>query len=417
MLRQIALGAPRREAFDALRERNTSVGIGHLRDGASSRPRSSACRSPRRSSTSRATCARSAFQRAPPARAEGDAARVDRDDRGHRPRRGHHHRLEPLRQHRHQPVEVSDAGERTLRQTRACGHSSGCVLLVPADRAERHGLRAARQPQPGARRDGRARARGLRLVPAAALLGPVGRSAQHAPRVPGRRPGAHLHDLSPTSARRARSSSTRSAPRCWPGCSSGRPGAACSAAGCWSATTRWSSSAATGCTSCTPTRRATSRRSSCCRRCTRWPPPAAPRCARCSTARPRRSSALASAERRGRGRAERARVAREMHDSLGKTLYGIALAARGLSHRIERRGAGRRGGRARPVGRRAGGRRGGAGADLRPALGHARAARWATRWSATSRALVASATGSPPSCRPTASTCRTRARATSCSAS
>jgi signal transduction histidine kinase len=45
--------------------------------------------------------------------------------------------------------------------------------------------------------------------------------------------------------------------------------------------------------------------------------------------------ALASAERRAAAGAERARVAREMHDSLGKTLYGIALAARGLSHRVE----------------------------------------------------------------------------------
>jgi signal transduction histidine kinase len=45
-------------------------------------------------------------------------------------------------------------------------------------------------------------------------------------------------------------------------------------------------------------------------------------------------AALASAERRAAAGAERARVAREMHDSLGKTLYGIALAARGLSHRV-----------------------------------------------------------------------------------
>jgi signal transduction histidine kinase len=45
--------------------------------------------------------------------------------------------------------------------------------------------------------------------------------------------------------------------------------------------------------------------------------------------------ALARAERRAAAGAERARVAREMHDSLGKTLYGIALAARGLSHRVE----------------------------------------------------------------------------------
>jgi signal transduction histidine kinase len=44
--------------------------------------------------------------------------------------------------------------------------------------------------------------------------------------------------------------------------------------------------------------------------------------------------ALASAERRAAAGAERARVAREMHDSLGKTLYGIALAARALAHRV-----------------------------------------------------------------------------------
>src|ERR671931_17283 len=44
--------------------------------------------------------------------------------------------------------------------------------------------------------------------------------------------------------------------------------------------------------------------------------------------------ALASAERRAAAGAERARVAREMHDSLGKTLYGIALSARALSHRV-----------------------------------------------------------------------------------
>jgi signal transduction histidine kinase len=43
--------------------------------------------------------------------------------------------------------------------------------------------------------------------------------------------------------------------------------------------------------------------------------------------------ALASAERRAAAGAERTRVAREMHDSLGKTLYGIALSARALSHR------------------------------------------------------------------------------------
>jgi signal transduction histidine kinase len=45
-------------------------------------------------------------------------------------------------------------------------------------------------------------------------------------------------------------------------------------------------------------------------------------------------AALATAERRAAAGAERARVAREMHDSLGKTLYGIALSARALSHRV-----------------------------------------------------------------------------------
>lgn len=45
-------------------------------------------------------------------------------------------------------------------------------------------------------------------------------------------------------------------------------------------------------------------------------------------------AALTEAEGRAAAGAERSRVAREMHDSLGKTLYGIALAARGLAHRV-----------------------------------------------------------------------------------
>jgi signal transduction histidine kinase len=45
--------------------------------------------------------------------------------------------------------------------------------------------------------------------------------------------------------------------------------------------------------------------------------------------------ALRSAEGAAAAGAERARVAREMHDSLGKTLYGIALAARALARRVE----------------------------------------------------------------------------------
>ena len=45
--------------------------------------------------------------------------------------------------------------------------------------------------------------------------------------------------------------------------------------------------------------------------------------------------ALGSAERRAAAGAERARVAREMHDSLGKTLYGVALGAHALALRVE----------------------------------------------------------------------------------
>jgi signal transduction histidine kinase len=50
-------------------------------------------------------------------------------------------------------------------------------------------------------------------------------------------------------------------------------------------------------------------------------------------------AALALAEGRAATGAERARVAREMHDSLGKTLYGIALSARALSHRADKEAA------------------------------------------------------------------------------
>jgi signal transduction histidine kinase len=45
--------------------------------------------------------------------------------------------------------------------------------------------------------------------------------------------------------------------------------------------------------------------------------------------------ALRSAEGAAAAGAERTRVAREMHDSLGKTLYGIALSARALARRVE----------------------------------------------------------------------------------
>ena len=45
--------------------------------------------------------------------------------------------------------------------------------------------------------------------------------------------------------------------------------------------------------------------------------------------------ALASAHLAAAAGNERARVAREMHDSLGKTLYGMALSARALARRVE----------------------------------------------------------------------------------
>jgi signal transduction histidine kinase len=45
--------------------------------------------------------------------------------------------------------------------------------------------------------------------------------------------------------------------------------------------------------------------------------------------------ALRAAEGAAAAGAERTRVAREMHDSLGKTLYGVALGARGLALRVE----------------------------------------------------------------------------------
>lgn len=48
------------------------------------------------------------------------------------------------------------------------------------------------------------------------------------------------------------------------------------------------------------------------------------------------SNALAEAEQRAVAADERARLAREMHDSLGKTLHGIALAAEALPMWVER---------------------------------------------------------------------------------
>jgi signal transduction histidine kinase len=45
-------------------------------------------------------------------------------------------------------------------------------------------------------------------------------------------------------------------------------------------------------------------------------------------------TALRGAERAAAASDERARVAREMHDSLGKTLYGIALGARALARKV-----------------------------------------------------------------------------------
>lgn len=50
--------------------------------------------------------------------------------------------------------------------------------------------------------------------------------------------------------------------------------------------------------------------------------------------------ALADARERAAASEERARLARDMHDSLGKTLHGIALAATALARRVARRAEG-----------------------------------------------------------------------------
>ena len=138
---------------------------------------------------------------------------------------------------------------------------------------------------------------------------------------------------------------------------------------------------------------------------------------RCSTARPRPRSRWRSAERRAAAGAERARVAREMHDSLGKTLYGIALAARGALAPRRGRGAGRRR-RRRATCRRPRRwrprRRAGLISDLRSDT----LDRPARRRAGPLRArVVGPQRDRRRTCRPTASTCRIRARATSSTAS
>ena len=80
----------------------------------------------------------------------------------------------------------------------------------------------------------------------------------------------------------------------------------------------------------------TSARSSCCRRCTRsWPSPGAG--ARRAARPPGRGRGDARRRRSARwpSQAERERLARDMHDSLAKTVHGIGFAALALSRRIE----------------------------------------------------------------------------------
>ena len=131
---------------------------------------------------------------------------------------------------------------------------------------------------------------------------------------------------------RARSSTSRSAPRCSAGLLYGYAGRG----GVLAAARRrvpLVARRARGRRRRSPTR---SRPTSACRRSTRSSPPRARRRGGCSTARPRPRPELAEEQGRAAAEAERARLARDMHDSLAKTVSGIGFAALALSRRIER---------------------------------------------------------------------------------
>ena len=237
------------------------------------------------------------------------------------------------------------------------------------------------------------------------------------PGLPGASTWCSTSRSSPTSARRARSSSTRSARRCWPGCCSGPGRGRCSAAGCWSATTCWSCSAATGCDEL----RAHEARDiqALVVLPALYPLAAAGGAAVRGAARPpgrdpgRAGQRRAPRGGRGRARARRARDARLAgqdalrHRARGARRSRTASSARRRAPPPTARDLAAAAQVAAEEAR---------GPDLRPALGHARPA--AGRRAGALRARVVGAQRDRArTCRPTASTCRIRARATSSSAS
>ena len=163
-----------------------------------------------------------------------------------------------------------------------------------------------------------------------------GGAIEHATGVPGRWTWCSTSRSTPTSARRARSSSTRWAPRCWPGSCSARTGAVVLGGGMLVGyyvlvvlsgngldELRAHEARDIQALVVLPALYPLAAAGGAAVRSAAGPPGRDP------------GRRWRSAERRAAAGAERARVAREMHDSLGKTLYGIALAARGLSHRVE----------------------------------------------------------------------------------
>ena len=83
----------------------------------------------------------------------------------------------------------------------------------------------------------------------------------------------------------------------------------------------------------------TSARSSCCPRCTRSSPSPGAGARRLLDRQAEAEDALGEQERMLAAQAERERLARDMHDSLAKTVHGIGFSALALSRRIERRPA------------------------------------------------------------------------------
>ena len=371
VLRQIALGAPRRDAFDALRERNTSDGVEHLRHR---RPAGRGARraADRRARRPRARHAPAGLPARPPARAEGRAARLVVTTAVIAPGAVIIIIAGLLRQRGSQPPQVAMAGRRARPEVRSL------VRLVLLFRLIALNVTIVELPGhpdqvPGV-------IAGLVLAAFASFL-PLrywdrwGADDRAAADLPGRSTWCSTSRSTPTWARPARSSSTRWARRCWRACCSAPRARSCSAAAMFVGYYALVVLSGNGLQEL----RAPGDRDiqALVVLPALYPLAAAGGRRRAQPARPpgrHAGSRWRCAEGRAAAGAERARVAREMHDSLGKTLYGIALAARGALAPREQRGAGRRRRRARPVLRRAGRRRGGARAGLRPALGHARPA-------------------------------------------